>query len=143
MILNFSYEENIQMMHGRSVKVDMKEPLFEHLVTHMAFKGTQVYQEMEPEHKVIVDEHIEDTKGALIMKMRVMQSQQMQGGMNAVPGQIQPGASAGTSQGVNPVGGMEGSMPQARPISGAMPDQPLQITPGKQPSPSQIQPGQM
>lgn len=141
--LNDAKEENIQMMNGNKVKVDMNEPLFEHLVTHMAFRGTQVYKDMEPEHKVIVDEHIEDTKMALTMQMRVLQMQQTQGGQNApTAGQVQPGVSTGTDENINTVGGMEGAGAPVRPIAPTTSGTPLQITPGKQPRPSQIQPRQ-
>lgn len=94
--LDDAKEENMQMLAGRRVKPDMNEPLFEHLITHLALKQTEIYKEAEPEKTFIIDEHIEDTKLLLTMQLRLMSQQmQQQGGQVGQTPQGTPGVPTG------------------------------------------------
>ncbi len=138
--LNDAKEENIQMLAGRKVDIDMNEPLFEHLITHLAFRSTQVYKEMEPEKQALVEEHIEDTKLALTMQMRTMQAQMQGGEGGEQTGQIPQGVSAGGVPGAPTVKRMGALSPETFPGGEPIPGATGQGAAGGQPGAGTVLP---
>lgn len=137
--LDDAKEENLQMLAGKRVEVDPNEPLFEHLVTHLAFKSTELYRQLEPEKKFLIDEHIEDTKITLTMRLRLLKAQLEQGGQGA--GQIPPGTPTGEVPVAPTVRRMEATPGAARPVPGAGPEGIGQSPPAEQPGAGPLLPG--